>query len=59
MGIPEAAWIFWVDFSEWVLYNKDVANIIFYPGVAQLVARLLWEQDAAGSNPVTRTTGKF
>ena len=26
-----------------------------YPGVAQLVARLLWEQDAAGSNPVTRT----
>ena len=24
-------------------------------GVAQLVARLLWEQDAAGSNPVTRT----
>ena len=26
------------------------------PGVAQLVARLLWEQDAAGSNPVTRTT---
>ena len=31
---------------------------IFYPGVAQLVARLLWEQDAAGSNPVTRTTAK-
>ena len=29
---------------------------ISYPGVAQLVARLLWEQDAAGSNPVTRTT---
>ena len=28
---------------------------ITYPGVAQLVARLLWEQDAAGSNPVTRT----
>ena len=26
-----------------------------YPGVAQLVARLLWEQDAAGSNPITRT----
>ena len=28
---------------------------MFFPGVAQLVARLLWEQDAAGSNPVTRT----
>ena len=26
-----------------------------YPGVAQLVARQLWELDAAGSNPVTRT----
>ena len=24
-------------------------------GVAQLVARLLWEQDAAGSSPVTST----
>ena len=28
---------------------------VLFPGVAQLVARLLWEQDAAGSNPVTRT----
>ena len=27
-----------------------------YPGVAQLVARVLWEHEAAGSNPVTRTT---
>lgn len=27
----------------------------YYPGVAQLVARLFWEQDAAGSSPVTRT----
>ena len=26
-----------------------------YRGVAQLVARLLWEQDVAGSNPVTST----
>ena len=25
--------------------------------MAQLVARLLWEQDAAGSSPVTSTTG--
>ena len=30
-------------------------NLIFYRGVAQLVARLLWEQDAAGSSPVTST----
>ena len=28
---------------------------VLFPGVAQLVARLLWEQDAAGSSPVTRT----
>ena len=28
---------------------------ILYRGVAQLVARLLWEQDAAGSSPVTST----
>ena len=26
-----------------------------FRGVAQLVARLLWEQDAAGSSPVTST----
>ncbi len=30
-------------------------NLIFR-GVAQLVARLLWEQDAAGSSPVTPTS---
>ena len=25
-----------------------------FPGVAQLVARLIWDQEAAGSSPVTR-----
>ena len=30
-----------------------------YPGVAQLVARVLWEHQAAGSNPVTRTIGRL
>ena len=29
--------------------------IILYPGVAQLVARLLWEQDAGSSSLPTRT----
>jgi hypothetical protein len=28
---------------------------IKYPGVAQLVARVVWDHQAAGSNPVTRT----
>ena len=27
----------------------------FYPGVAQLVARLVRDQEAVGSNPATRT----
>ena len=31
-------------------------NSVLYPGIAKLVSRLVWEQDAAGSNPVTRTT---
>ena len=29
-----------------------------YRGVAQLVARLLWEQDVGGSNPFTPTKNK-
>ena len=28
------------------------------PGVAQLVARVVWDHQAAGSNPVTRTINK-
>ena len=39
--------------------DKASANSIFiFRGVAQLVARLLWEQDAAGSSPVTSTNTK-
>ena len=38
-----------------LLFDTCTAIIGTSPGVAQLVARLLWEQDAAGSNPVTRT----
>ena len=30
-------------------------SYLLYPGVAQLVARVLWEHEAAGSIPVTRT----
>ena len=38
------------------IHRIDKVKNQIYRGVAQLVARLLWEQDAAGSNPVTRTT---
>ena len=33
-------------------------RLVFLRGVAQLVARVLWEHDAAGSNPVTPTRGE-
>ena len=36
--------------------RRGIMAEIEYPGVAQLVGRDIWEQDAAGSNPVTRTT---
>ena len=42
-----------------MLYNgyAFAGDAVFpqYPGVAQLVARVVWDHDAAGSNPVTRT----
>ena len=40
-----------LDISRWVWYNRYVVN----RGVAQLVARVVWDHDAAGSNPVTPT----
>ena len=30
-------------------------NTLAFPGVAQLVARVVWDHEAAGSIPVTRT----
>ena len=47
-----------IAFLRIVMYNIKSSvhrTSHIFPGVAQLVARLLWEQDAAGSNPVTRT----
>ncbi len=35
-------------------YNNFVARMA-HPGVAQLVARLVRDQEAVGSNPATRT----
>ena len=36
-------------------YNCIVYNTIQFPGVAQLVGRLVWDQDAASSSLATRT----
>lgn len=36
--------------------RRGIMAEIEYPGIAKLVSRLLWEQDAVGSNSVTRTT---
>ena len=46
--------IFFLDKNQKLIYN--IFDIIsYFRGVAQLVARLLWEQNAAGSSPVTPT----
>ena len=39
-----------------VSFEQTILKFNIYRGVAQMVARLLWEQDAAGSTPVTPTT---
>ena len=47
-----------LDRTEGSSYNttvRGVSRTISYPGVAQLVARVVWDHQAAGSNPVTRT----
>ena len=53
-----------MDFSLFLIFTLDFVPIscklsFVYPGVAQLVARLLWEQDVAGSNPVTPTKNEY
>ena len=35
--------------------NRSLNWLRYFRGIAQLVARLLWEQDVAGSNPVAST----
>lgn len=35
--------------------KKQIIILILYRGVAQVVECLLWEQDAAGSSPVSPT----
>ena len=37
------------------LISRKLTKIKIQPGVAQLVARVVWDHQAAGSNPVTRT----
>ncbi len=36
-------------------YNNRASKMNTDPGVAQLVARMVWDHDAGGSNPSTRT----
>ena len=36
-------------------FSNNFISFITYRGVAQLVARDIWDVDAAGSNPVTPT----
>ena len=43
-----------LDFLQKICYNISVRNK--HRDVAQLVARLVWDQDVAGSNPVIPTT---
>ena len=40
-----------VAFFKWLVYNLSGS----FPGVAQLVGRLVWDQDAASSSLATRT----
>lgn len=41
-----------------VLWELQFHKFFHHRGVAQLVARLVWDQDAAGSSPVTSTKNR-
>ena len=64
LGKPGKPWDSWADSTLHLAGNWSKIGVdhmfdhnwkISYPGVAQLVARLLWEQDAGSSSLPTRT----
>ena len=64
LGNPGKPWDAWADSTFPLAGNWSKIGVdhmfdhnwkISYPGVAQLVARLLWEQDAGSSSLPTRT----
>ena len=50
-----------INFIFWLLFFRKCVIMLFvlyvckFPGVAQLVGRLVWDQDAASSSLATRT----
>ena len=67
LGKPGKPWESWADSTFPLAGNWSKIGVdhmfdhnwkISYPGVAQLVARLLWEQDAGSSSLPTRTTSE-
>ena len=68
LGKPEKPWDTWADSTFPLAGNWSKIGVdhmfdhnwkISYPGVAQLVARLLWEQDAGSSSLPTRTKNRL
>ena len=54
---PPPAKVVWPQFWP-VLWELQFHKFFYHRGVAQLVARLVWDQDAAGSSPVTSTKNR-
>ena len=68
LGKPGKPWDTWADSTFPLAGNWSKIGVdhmfdhnwkISYPGVAQLVARLLWEQDAGSSSLPTRTKNRL